>query len=726
MALDENQELFFYLVLKTHRMQLQYLYANRKTIILLSFLFLHFNCKKANTNDIQSVPQYAINYKIDSLIQEGKSVQNSKKKRLKLLGQALKKTNILSTDSLKSKYYSNISLIALSLKDSLFFRTVNSKSLLLSTHTKDSIRMADAHWDLATFFNSKGIKDSSYFHYNAALKIHTLLKNDITAGRLLYNMAKIQASIGDYLGSEITTIKAIELFKPHKDYKRLVNCYNMLGATAISLKAFERALANNNKALFYIKKSSKDPMSELTILNNIGVLYQRQHKYEKSISYYSQVLSYDSIYFKNPKLYAKALNNLGHSNLHLNVISDLPHMFNKAFAIFDSIGDLSGKSNASQNLSLYYLKQRDSSKAIVKSLKAKKLAKTVNDNESLLEALNLLVKIDTENSISYTQEYISLNDSLQQQERINRNKFARIRFETDELSAENKLVNAENQLLEKQNQLWAGIAVIVLLIAASIFIIISQRTKNRILKFKQKQQASNQEIFNLLLAQKKNIEEGKKMEQKRISEELHDGVLGKMLGARMMLIGLNKKVDQEAITKRAKAISVLQGIEAEVRSISHELSHAAYQKINDFIISIKDLVKTIENSSKININFKFSETLDYDTLTGDIKINLYRMVQEIIQNSVKHSECDTIDVNFLLEIKTLKVIIQDNGKGFVIKKGKKGIGMRNIESRITKLNGNWNLDSDIGKGTKVILKIPLTFSQNSTQNILTPSKLQEN
>ena len=57
-----------------------------------------------------------------------------------------------------------------------------------------------------------------------------------------------------------------------------------------------------------------------------------------------------------------------------------------------------------------------------------------------------------------------------------------------------------------------------------------------------------------MLAQSEKVEEGKKMEQKRVSEELHDGVLGKMLGARMMLLGLNKKTDPEAIEGRAKAI----------------------------------------------------------------------------------------------------------------------------------------------------------------------------
>ena len=262
--------------------------------------------------------------------------------------------------------------------------------------------------------------------------------------------------------------------------------------------------------------------------------------------------------------------------------------------------------------------------------------------------------------------------------------------------------------------MWAGIAVSLILLGLASFTMINQRVKNRILKFREEQQANNQEIFNLMLAQGEKVEEGKKMEQKRVSEELHDGVLGKMLGARMMLIGLNKKINPEAIAERAKAISILQDVEGEVRSISHELSHAAYQKIHNFILSIKELVQTIQSSAKINIDFKFTEELDWDALSGEIKINLYRIVQESLQNSVKHAVCENIYINFYADEALLTIDIADDGKGFVQKRGKRGIGMRNMSSRIKKVNGTWNIKSKVGKGTTVTFIIPLV--SNDSEN----------
>ena len=103
------------------------------------------------------------------------------------------------------------------------------------------------------------------------------------------------------------------------------------------------------------------------------------------------------------------------------------------------------------------------------------------------------------------------------------------------------------------------------------------------------------------------------------------------------------------------------------------MSHAAYQKIHNFILSIKDLIQTIQSSSKINIDFKFVEELDWDALSGEIKINLYRMIQESLQNSVKHAACKNIYMNFYANEALLTVSIADDGKGFIQKRGKKGM-----------------------------------------------------
>ncbi|WP_425237361.1 tetratricopeptide repeat-containing sensor histidine kinase [Ulvibacterium sp.] len=633
-------------------------------------------------------------------IQEGRNTTYSQEERAEFLKKAYIVTETDAPDSLKTKYFSRLSLAYLQLPDSLLFRKTNKRTLQLARETQDSVVKAEANWDLALFYRSIAIADSAYYHYGQALKLYSALKNDFTTAQMLYNMAVVQADVKDYTGSEITTIRAIELLKPLDKYQQLYNCYNNLGIITNELKEYDRAIGYFDMALDYLSKLDEENTYEYQILNNMGIVYQEQGFYKKAIPYFKQVLDADSLRLKDSQLFAKAMNNLAYSKFKTENHVSLPRLFNKAIKIQDSIRDYVGISRSYYNLSEYYLSQGDTAQAMVQAQNAKTYSEQSSNNKRLLQTLQLMARLEPQNALAYTQRYMVLNDSLIQEERKARNKFARIRFETDEFIA-------ENEILTREKQLWAGIAVGLLLLGLAIYVIVDQRAKNQKLRFQQQQQASNQEIFNLMLAQKQKVEEGKKMEQKRISEELHDGVLGKMLGARMLLTGLNKKADEEAITQRARAISALQEVEGEVRSISHELSHAAYQKIHNFIHSIKDLLKSLQENTSIAHNFSYDDTINWDGLTGDIKINLYRMVQETLQNSVKHAQCKNVSVDFAKEENDLLITIADDGIGFSTKRGKKGIGMRNIASRIEKLGGSWDITSTQGKGTTVLFRIPI-------------------
>lgn len=611
----------------------------------------------------------------------------------------------LENDSLKTKVYSKLSLAYLMLNDSSNFRKTNSKTTELAIAVRDSLSLAEANWDLAEFYKMKAVSDSAYYHYSKAQEIFQFLERNSESATMLNNMAIVQAGIKDYTGSEITTIKAIEISQPLNDYQQLFNSYNNLGSVTKELKEYERALEYYNEALGFQKRLKEKNNLDLDIKNNIGVVYQEQGNFEESIPYFSQVLTDKALINTNPNLYALTLNNLAYSKSKLDEKSNYATQFKKAIQIQDSIGDITGLSRTHYSFADYYLGKNDTINALNQARKAKSYAQLSNNNDRVLQTLRLLTKLDPKNSSAYNQQYIALNDSLQEEERQIRDKFARIRFETDEYIAENKMLASEKQL-------WAGISLAVFLLGASAFVILNQRSKNQKLRFQQEQQVTNLEIFNLMLAQKQKEEEGKKSEQKRISEELHDGVLGKMMGARMVLTGLNKKSDSEAEMQRKKAIDALQDVEKEVRSISHALSHTAYQKINNFILSLQDLLKSVEQTANINCNLVYDKNWEWDSLNGEIKINTYRMIQETLQNSVKHAQCKNVRVTFVAQKASMLVSIADDGVGFRKTKRKKGIGMRNIASRMEKLNGQWHIDSTPGKGTTVTLEIPLSCSEH--------------
>ena len=395
-----------------------------------------------------------------------------------------------------------------------------------------------------------------------------------------------------------------------------------------------------------------------------------------------------------------ALNNYAYSRSETDNNYDPENDFRRAIKIQDSIGDFFSISRSRFNYAKYYLAQQDTATALSIANSALKYAELADNNDRTLETLLLLSKLDPNNASAYNQRYITLNDSLQQKEREIRDKFARIRFETDEYIA-------ENEILYDEKRLWTGIAVAIFLLGGSAFVIFDQRAKNVKLRFQQAQTTANQEIFNLMMAQSKREEEAKKSEQKRISEELHDGVLGKMLGARMVLTGLSKKQDENAENKKEEALNALQEVEKEIRLISHELSHSAYQKIHNFILTLQELTHAVSASSKIQIDLSYDTDKEWDSLTGEIKINVYRIIQECLQNCVKHAQCAMVLISLGFEDHGLVLTISDNGKGFKVNKRKRGIGMRNIASRVDKLNGTWRIESTPGQGTEICIEMPV-------------------
>tara|TARA_R110002050_G_scaffold216126_1_gene352246 strand:+ start:202 stop:2274 length:2073 start_codon:yes stop_codon:yes gene_type:complete len=674
--------------------------------LLIIFLqLMHVSCRDASFRSKDSGATPSNDSITHWLSQENSNSEEEYRQNLsKAFDLALQEKN----DSLKSKHFSRISYYYALIGDSSQFRRSNNLALSLSEKIKDSNALANNHWDLAIFLEDRSVEDSAYYHYSQAEKIFRSLKNDYATARVLYNLARVQSNIKDYTASEITTIEAIELFKPLDKYYQLFLCYNNLGSVTNALNEYDKALEYYEKALLYLNKSNVDKTGKLrnAAINNIGMVYQEKGDNVKALENFQKVIEADSLYFNDTELYARALSNYAQSKTKLNDTLGVLASFEKALRIKDSINDTRGLALTHYELGEYYLRRTDTTKAINYIQKAKSISEQTSNNRRLLQSLEILAKLDPINAASYTRQYIKLNDSLLREERTTRNKFTRIRFETDEFIE-------QNELLTRQRQLWIGIAIALFVLAAFILITIDQRRKNQKLRFEQAQQKANQEIFNLLLAQNKKVEEGKQLEKKRISEELHDGILGQMLGIRLILSGLNNKTDSDSVLKRSDLLKKLQGLEEEIRTISHELSRASQEKIHNFIVSIEELVKTIQDSSKLKCHFKYDNRIDWDQLKGDIKINIYRIVQESLQNCIKHAKATKVDLLFESEKEHVRIIVLDNGVGFDQKKGKRGIGLKNINSRLEKLNGTYDIHSKIGQGTKVIVTIPCVMEEQA-------------
>jgi len=625
-----------------------------------------------------------------------------------LLSKAFGALKKFPDDSSKMKQLSDISYYSLQTKDSLFFRTMNNEAIRLSEKINDSAALGEAAWDLALYFNNINTKDSVLFYYNKTITLFSALKKQSKVGRLLLNLGITQREVGDYAGAEASTIKAIAIFKALDDKKRLSNGYNSLGAITKSLGNHQQAIEFFEIAKTLMQEVSKNEYANTQIINNIAVAYKALGQFKKAEENFQKLVDLDSFKIKDPTFYAKTLTNLASSKLEQKTSENLSPLYQEAIALQHENNNDFGEATASSYFATYLAYNKDTLAAVTHALQARNLAETSENTESLLRSLDLLTKIDPKNATAYAQEYFAVSTRLQEEERKLRDKFARVRFQTDEFIEKNELLEAQNKLLAREKQLWTALAAVGFIGIIAILIIVIQRIKNKNLKFEREQQEANQEIFNLLMTQQGKLTEGKKIAQEKISQELHDGILNDILGIRLILSSLNKKNDEEAVKYRAELIEQLASVSEEIRTVSHELNSTAHKKVYNFIESVRSLVEKFKTATHtIKYQFTYPKDYNWDAIDSDIKINLYRILQESIQNAVKHAQPNHIFINFDVLENRIVATIEDDGNGFDTKKLKKGIGVKNIASRLKKLNGEWIIESALGKGTSTIIKIPL-------------------
>ena len=436
--------------------------------------------------------------------------------------------------------------------------------------------------------------------------------------------------------------------------------------------------------------------------NNIAFVYRRQNNYNDAIKIYEELAEDRNTYIDyDPTFYPLVLENLAYTKL-LAGRGDydiIERDFKLAYRISDSLKDPITKLAVTVDLSKFYLHQKQQDSSLKYATQAYNLSKQTSSNEILLDALKILSELKPgEEGKKYLNQYIALSDSLLKVERSVRNKFARIEFETDKISEENQRMSIQRR--------WLLIISTVLLITLFLlYIIVSQRTKNKQLKFEKNQQKANEEIYNLMLSQQDKVDEARANEKKRISQDMHDGILGRLFGTRLSLDSLNFSEGKDAMMSRASYIKELQEIEQDIRKISHDLN-TDFVSGSNFIALVSELIEKQTKAYKLKYSFSDDDSISWEEVSNKTKINIYRIIQESLQNIYKHAKAEMVIIGFELKNKDICLEISDDGKGFDINKTRKGIGLKNIESRVVELDGRVSFDSKKQKGTVVTIHIP--------------------
>jgi signal transduction histidine kinase len=571
-----------------------------------------------------------------------------------------------------------------------------------SLEVKDTINLGKAYRCRAIYYNNNQILDSSFIFYLKAEKIYLKLKDKANYANILLNKGIIQYSIGDYLGSELSLNKAYNRFKELNNTEKIYGTLNQLGLVSNELKEYDKAIFYHKKAIEVIQDfSSIDDKKyyQSVCYNNIGYLYLKSKNFQKAKFYFQEALKNTSIINDDPLLYTNLIDNLAYSKLQTKSFEDIQELFFKALEIRKKINNTTAVVGSYIHISEFYQKKNNNIFAIKYSNLALKTSKESKVPANLVLALKQASIVDVKNASKYSSEYIRVSDSLQIAERNSRDRFARISLETDEIIK-------QKDDLEDRNRKLLYIFLISFVVAGLLFIVRAQRAKTRELMFKQAQQKANEDIYNLMIAQQSVIDESRTKEKKRLAQDLHDGILGRMFGLRLGLDSLNASNDPEAPQRRLELLNELKNIEQDIREISHDLNREKQVLINNFVSIVHNLLEEQKTLHSAKITYTIDDDIAWDKIANNIKINLYRILQEALQNINKYAQAKNIRVEIIADQENVYLKVIDDGIGFDVSKKSKGIGMQNMISRTNDCQGIIDVHSKKDEGTKIIITVP--------------------
>lgn len=675
----------------------------RKLPIFLFLIFLLGGCQNSIKKDIQQ------NNPLDSLsvyleFANNDSLSNEKRKNYTKKAFALIAND--ENDSLNRVNYFKISNRYFNMSAFEEYKKNTQLIIYRSKIARDTASLAKAYNYMSDYYIKKFMSDSAYTYISKAEKLYTSINDNLNIARALLNKAVMQHNESDLLGCERTVFDALKKLRYTDDDIMIYEAYNFLGIVYGELEEYKLSKEYYLKALTITEKNSIPPDSHLKAitLNNLGQLYRNLNRDKDAIVQYSIAIKEQNIFKDRPNVYATLIDNLAYSKFKKGDFTDLPELFFKALKIRDSLKIVPGIIVNKIHLSEYYAFKKDTFKSIRFANEAYKVANENNEKRALLDALKQLSNTDSKNAAKYSAEYFKINDSLKIAENKTRNKFARIEFETEEITI-------EKEKLQEQQKTMIYIGLGVFLIGVFVFVIRFQAAKNRELLLVQEQQKANEEIYQLMLNQQNKIEEVRQSEKKRIAQELHDGVLGKLFGTRMNLGVLNNKNDEKAVASRVVFIDELKTLEQEIREISHDLNSEKTAVFNNFVVMVTNFFETQKTVCTVAITFAIDPKIEWNWVDNMAKINFYRILQEAFQNINKHANAHNVSATFIKVNDLIQLDIKDDGVGFNYARKKKGIGLQNMNSRITNSGGNMQIVTEIGCGTLLKFELPLIAIQ---------------
>jgi two-component system, NarL family, sensor kinase len=626
------------------------------------------------------------------------------------------------------------------------------KAYALAEKLGDTEAMADA-WSYKSYIlNAKGNTQEAVILNEKFIKLAESVHDSARMAKGYYNQGLWQSYLSENEKALDYLAKSLAIYQAMKDTGIMIRNYNSIGLIYANKSNFDSAASYYMRSLRIAEKTGQDKYFGVTLCN-LSEVYLQLDQIETARNYANRSKEINQ---KNNNIKGLALdfNMLGRIASEEDDFTEALKNYDQAAALYEQSGNVSDLSDIQSNIGVIYLKQKDYNRAIISFDKALESYRKINNIKGIIVAtgnkaaalceqgryreslalqdtvIALSSKYDFnelrkdalgnisdlynkagnyKKAFDYLSRYYALKDSLYDIAKTKMINDLNFKYEKEKDKAHILALKNENlqkdldwrKLTIKRNRyLFTGLAVVALTVFLLVYFL-QKAVKDKIIA---EHKISQLEEEKKLLAAK-SLVEGQEEERKRIAYELHDG-LGVLLSATKMQFTSIRDTNPNNLPLIEKATQLLEQATGDVRRISHNMMPGLLTKLGLYE-AVEDLFDNINDDPNLDVQCMIPE--DLVRLPENKEIMLYRIIQEMVNNTLKHAKAKNIRFQITASENNLDLQYSDDGKGFdyTQKLESESLGLRSIQSRVDFLNGKLAVESGPGKGVRYSVRVPV-------------------
>lgn len=528
----------------------------------------------------------------------------------------------------------------------------------------------------------------------------------------------------EYYNALVTYFESLRVFEKLNDRGNAARVFNNIGLVYESIGDWPNAMLYGKKAM-QVKAELKDSLGLANSYGNVGNVYFNLGEIDSCIYY--QRLSYAvNAAINNKTGLSNALGAIGNCYRELKMPDSSIVYLLKAFELSKRLGNLENNAAIVNNLAVSYLQKNNLPEAERFAKMVTGFVAKISDKEFLHEYYNLMYRLyerkgDIHQAYKYLRTLSGIGDSLFLERTNIQNEKLSVSYEYKQKNLEDRLA-FEEQLHSSEKKASAQksrfvITALLLLLTASLSVVWFNRMK--LLKKKneiaeQNSRIKEQQIRELKKEQQllvsHSIVQGQEDERSRLARDLHDGLGGLLTGVKHSIINMKERfiLSAENLSGFEKSLDMIDLSMQELRRIAQNMMPEALARFG-LEEALKDYCASV-SSGKTQVRFEtFGQS---ELISNTSEIMVYRIVQELVNNALKHALAQEIVVQLIKDPEWIRINVEDDGTGFDIATlaHSKGSGWSSIQNRVDYLQGHIDIRSDKDQGTSVSIELKVKAS----------------